>query len=578
MYTDDKLLLQLIALLKAHNVSRIVISSGSRHFPLIHSLENDDFFKLYSVVDERSAAFFALGLIQKTNEPVGISCTSGSAITNYGSAVSEAFYQHLPLLLITADRIPELLGQLEDQMIEQKEMFKGFIKYNGNLPVIENSTDEWYANRIINEALIELNHHGKGPVQINYPIKEHSKDKFQTTHLPKVRKITLHTSEIDKNSWEHFSQKLIDKKILIVWGQSVPLSESLKNELNKFCERFNCVILTDKISNLHHPYAIENAFITLKALSLKEKEELFPDIVISIGGNIVFNNEIKSYLKTKQGAFENWQVGSGNKVIDPFRRLTEMFEMNESTFFSNITNINQQEKRASIDFFEKWEEVSEAIEEPNPAYSQLYAIGKLLKNLPDNSVLHLANSITIRMGHMFNFNHTVACYCNRGVNGIDGCMSTAVGYASESKELNFLIIGDLAFFYDMNALWNKHLQKNLRILLVNNEGGAVIHIPFDEETGKTLPSYASAGHKTSAKGWVESLGIKYMAAHNQEETDKGIELLIDKNEDGPILLEVFTKKENDVQVFKEYLSKINRITLNERVKRKTKSVISKILK
>ena len=578
MYTDNKLLLQIISLLKASNISRIVISSGSRHFPLIHSLENDDFFKLYSVVDERSAAFFALGLIQKTNEPVGISCTSGSAITNYGSAVSEAFYQHLPLLLITADRIPELLGQLEDQMIEQKEMFKGFIKYNGNLPVIENSTDEWYANRIINEALIELNHHGKGPVQINYPIKEHSKDKFQTTHLPKVRKITLHTSEIGKNSWEYFSKKLIDKKILIVWGQSVSLTDELINGLNKFCESYNCAILTDKISNLHHSYAIENAFIILKSLSLKEKEELFPDLVISIGGNIVFNNEIKSFLKSMPNDFENWRVGPEDKIIDPYWNLTEWFEMKEDTFFQNITNLSQHHYTAEESYFEKWREISESIEEPQPTYSQLYAIGKLLKSLPDNSILHLANSITIRMGHMFNFNHTVACYCNRGVNGIDGCMSTAIGYASESKELNFLIIGDLAFFYDMNALWNKHLQKNLRILLVNNEGGAVIHIPFDEEIGKTLSAYTSAGHKTSAKGWVESLGIQYISAHNQEETDKGIELLIDKNEDGPILLEVFTKKENDVQVFKEYLSKINRITLNERAKRKAKSVISKILK
>lgn len=578
MYTDDKLLLQIISLLKAHSISKIVISSGTRHFPLIHSLENDSFFKLYSVVDERSAAFFALGLIQKTNEPVGISCTSGSAITNYGSAVSEAFYQHLPLLLITADRIPELLGQLEDQMIEQKKMFNGFIKYNGNLPIIENSTDEWYANRIINEAIIELNHHGKGPVQINYPIKEHNKDKFQTPNLPAARKITHHTAEIDKNLWEYFSEKLTDKKILIIWGQSVSLTETLINGLNKFCELYNCVILTDKISNLHHPYAIENAFITLKALSLKEREGLFPDLVISIGGNIVFNNEIKSFLKSKTSNFENWQVGPGDKIIDPYRKLTEWFEMNEDTFFQNITNFSQQDNAIEKLYLKKWVEIAESIEEPKPAYSQLYAIGKLIKSIPDNSIIHLANSNTIRMGHMFKFNPTIACYCNRGVNGIDGCMSTAVGYASESEELNFLIIGDLAFFYDMNALWNRHLTKNLRILLVNNEGGAVIHIPFDEEIGKTLPAYTSAGHKTSAKGWVESLGIKYISAHNQKETDKGIELLIDKNEDRPILLEVFTKKEDDVRILKEYLSKINRTTLDERVKRKAKSMISKLLK
>jgi 2-succinyl-5-enolpyruvyl-6-hydroxy-3-cyclohexene-1-carboxylate synthase len=578
MYSDNKLIVQLVSLLKEYEIRHIVLSPGSRHFPLTHSLQNDKFFKLYSIVDERSAAFFALGLIQKYNCTVAVACTSGSAITNYCSAVSEAYYQRLPLLLLTADRVPEVLNQMEDQMIDQKNLFKGFIKYNVNLPTIRDENDEWYANRLINEALINLNLHGRGPVHINYPILSHSSDSFQTKVLPVVRKISINTLEIDENQWHIFSNKIINKKIIIIWGQSVNITKELNQSLDKFCEIYDVVILKDKLSNLHNKCAIDNTFTTLHSLSISERDQLFPDIVFTIGANTVFNNEIKGYLKQYPDRFEHWQIGLEDKIIDPYKRLTEIFIMSESNFFDKLTSSFSKVNLGEKLYREKWFSISESIEEPNPPYSQMYAIGKFMKSIPGNSVLQIANSIPIRMVHFFDLNKTVRCYCNRGVNGIDGSMSTAVGFASESNELTFLIIGDLSFFYDMNAIWNRHISKNLRILLTNNEGGAVMHSPFNQEMQKYLPPFTSAGHTTSAKGWVESLNFKYIAAYNCEEVDKGIDILTSTNTSGPILLEVFTKKENDVQVYKKYLREINRITFSERLERKTKAIINKFLK
>ena len=224
MFSTKKNVLQLLSLLKAFNISKFVVSPGSRHIPIVISMEQDKFFKLYSVVDERSASFFAIGLIQESKEPVGIICTSGTASANYCSAISEAYYQELPLLVITADRQPSLLDQHEDQMIHQSTMYKNVAKYMVNLPVVNNDNDEWYNNRLINQALIELNHHGCGPVQINIPIPEHMDD-FSVSKLPIQRKIDVYNFEMYGTSWKQVAGYLSDKKIVLVCGEGNPLTK-----------------------------------------------------------------------------------------------------------------------------------------------------------------------------------------------------------------------------------------------------------------------------------------------------------------------------------------------------------------
>lgn len=567
MYTDNKHIIQLISLLKQFEIKKVVISPGSRHYPLTHSLESDTYFQLHSVVDERSAAFYALGLIQQSNEPVAICCSSGTASVNYSSAVCEAFYQELPLLVITIDRLPALLNQTEDQMIRQTNIYDGFVKYSCSLPPTFSELDVWHSNRVINEALIHLNKNGKGPVHINIPIAQHHNAQFPTKELPKVRRIHYHSAEMEAEQWEQLGKYLKGKRVLVVWGQSVDYTARFKQALDRLSEKLNFVIVTDRISNCHHPKAIINTFLALRVMSIGDQNELAPDIVISVGGNFVFNLEIKGFLAAYKTELENWCVNKGGDIRDPYRRLTRVFEMNPDYFFDQIANY-APESEDTNSYLEGWQAVLSKVTPPNIPFCQLKVVGEFLNRIPEESVLQIANSNAIRFAHLFDFNHSVKCYCNRGVNGIDGSMSTAVGYGAGTDKAIFYLTGDLTFFYDMNALWNRQLSKNMRILLVNNEGGAVMHMPFGEDKAKELERYTSARHELSAKGWAESLGFEYHAIQTEEEVPDALNALTDISSEKRVFVEVFTHKEHDVKIVKEYYAQLNNVTTVDRAKRK----------
>jgi 2-succinyl-5-enolpyruvyl-6-hydroxy-3-cyclohexene-1-carboxylate synthase len=217
-----------------------------------------------------------------------------------------------------------------------------------------------------------------------------------------------------------------------LWGQSVRINDRLNKALDKFCDEYDTVILTDRISNCTHSNAVTRAFVVLKAMTIKEQEDLAPDFVITLGGNIVFNSEIKYYLKRSGTKMQNWQVGNEVQVCDAFQKLTEMFEMNESTFFEKM--LTGKTTSAKNSYFKSWDDIASTINEPVVGYSQLNAIGQLIAGLPKNAVLHLSNSNAIRMGHLFDIEKSIKCFCIRGVNGIDGCMSTAVGYAAAADQ------------------------------------------------------------------------------------------------------------------------------------------------
>lgn len=567
MYSSNKMVIQLMSLLKQFGIRRIVVSPGSRHFAFVHSLEADPYFKLYSVVDERSAAFFALGLIQQTGEIVAVTCSSGTACMNYGSAIVEAYYQRLPLLVLSSDRIPQLLNQMEDQMYDQLDTFTHCTKYQGQLPEIKDAMDEWYCNRIINEALIELTHHGKGPVHLNIPFFSHHTDKFETKEIPTVRKISLNTACMTEGKWAEKAECLKGKKVMIVWGQSVCMTPEFSKSVKGFCTDFDAVILTDKMSNCHEENAIQNTTVVFAAMRPEEKVNLCPDIVITIGGNYIFNNELKGYLRNAD--IKHWQVGLEDKVCDPFRNLTEIFEMEETFFFSKITEHADFTNQGQ--YAETWKKISDLPRLPEPEYNELYAVGKLLTQLPENVDLQLANSCTIRMAHFFPTHPSIRINCNRGVNGIDGSMSTAVGFSAENDRPTFYITGDLSFFYDMNSLWIRHLSKRMRIMLINNGGGAVMYGPLNDELRKTLPAHIGAGHSLSAKGWVESLGFKYISASTKQEVEDGVAQLLDLNLEQPIFLEVFTTINADIDSIKEYYQSVDRKTFSEKL-------ISKVVK
>lgn len=561
MFVNDKMVLQLVALLKKFKVSKIVVSPGSRHNKLINTLQADSFFKLYLVVDERSAAFFALGLIQECGEPVAITCSSGTACMNYGSAIVEAFYQRLPLLVLSSDRVPELLNQCEDQMYDQASTFITCTKYHCQIPVIDTPRDEWYCNRIINEALIELTHHGRGPVHINIPFAAHHGTAYDVTVLPDARKITVHQLPMSSSDWKNISFRLKDKKVMVIWGQSVyPLHEVEKAE-NAFAEKYNAAVLTDKMSNCHAVNAIINTTITMSVMKDNQAPALQPDIVISVGANYIFNNEIKAYLKN--GKAEHWQVGKEDKVCDPFHTLTDIFEMPESHFFDML--VENASGETNNDYFRGWKEISDIPTLPDMQFCELYAITKLMSQLPNDCDLQLANSQTIRMAHYIPIKESIRVNCNRGVNGIDGSMSTAVGFGANSNRPLFYITGELSFFYDMNSLSIRHLSKKTRILLINNKGGAVMYDQPRNTSTEALPIYLAAGETKVAKGWAESLGFKYLSAHNKDEVDAGIKVLLDESIVAPIILEVFTDLSEDRYCIGDYIRSQDQRSFSEKV-------------
>lgn len=571
MYVNDKMVLQLVALLKKFGIKRIVVSPGSRHNKLINSLEADGSFKLYLVVDERSAAFFALGLIQESDEPVAVTCSSGTACMNYGSAIVEAFYQRLPLLVLSSDRVPELLNQCEDQMYDQASTFIGCTKYHCELPVIDTPRDEWYCNRLINEALIELTHHGRGPVHINIPFAAHHGAAYNVETLPDARKITIHQLPFKESEWQMISSRLNNKKVMIIWGQAVSPLKEVETSENAFAEKYNVAVLTDKMSNCHAKNAIINTTITMSIMKDQQIPSLQPDIVISVGANYIFNNEIKAFLK--KGKAEHWQVGLEDKVCDPFHTLTDIFEMPEAYFFNML--VDNCVSKSEGTYYTDWKTLADLPTVPDMQYCELYAITKLMSQLPANCDLQLANSQTIRMAHYIPIKESIRVNCNRGVNGIDGSMSTAVGFGADSDKPLFYITGELSFFYDMNSLSIRHLSKKTRILLINNQGGAVMYDKPRNTATNELPIYLAAGESKVAKGWVESLGFKYLTATNKKEVDAGVNVLLDESINSPVLLEVFTNLSEDKFCIYDYLRSQDQRSFGEKVSEKISSMFKK---
>lgn len=575
MYSEKRNVRQLLSLLKAHNISHFVVSPGSRHIPIVISMEADPFFHLYSVVDERGASFFAIGLMQRFMEPVGVICTSGTASANYCSAINECLYQELPLLVLTADREECLRDQREDQMIRQSIMFQPIAKFVANLPLVKDEKDAWHNNRLINEALLELTHRGCGPVQINIPVPEHM-DAFDAPDLPDERKISRY--DLSNVNWSETASYLKGKKIVVVCGEGYTLTEEERTSLDTFCDKFDAVVLCDKMSNCHVKNSIENAFPVLQALNNVDVNELAPDVVISIRANYSFNPEFKGFMNRAKGhKCENWCIHPSGRIYDPFKGLlTNVYEMNEFTFFKQIAEVADTCNEPA--YAETWKVISESIDEPQGEFAHVNTVGSFLKQLPKHSILQLANSNSVRLAQLYHIDPTIEIHCNRGTDGIDGCMSTTVGFASETDKPVFLMIGDLTFFYDMNALWNRHIGKNIRIFIQNNGGGAIMHMPKRPDfAAEHLPNFISARHNASVKGWAEDRGFKYFSAHTPEELEQGTKKLTDLSIDGPIILEVFTDMLEDTKIFKSYYATINRTKVDNSLKTRTKRVVLKVI-
>lgn len=531
MFPSKKNILQVVALLKAYEIKHIVLSPGSRNAPLIQAFTQESYFNCHLIVDERNAAFYALGIIQCVKESVVICCTSGTALLDYAPAVAEAYYQQLPLIILSADRPQEWIGQMDGQTIHQPNVFKNYIKKSVNLPEIHNDTEEWYCNRLINEALIVNTANYPGPVQINIPLSEPLFD-YSITKLPSVRKITFSPAQKFLNI-EPFTDiwNRARRKMIIV-GQLFPDPQTA-DLLKELQSKSNCVILSEHLANCNNPLFIHN-FDSILAENTSTK--LAPDLLVTFGGHIT-SKRIKKFIRENKPTY-HWHLSQDAEVVDLFQSLTNLIETDTSDFLRKL--VNKIETNNDKCFSDLWQ--SESAKRTAPldenSFSGIYVCGQFFNVLPQKSKLILANSSSLRYAQVFTLHESIEIYCNRGTNGIEGSLSSAIGFASVCKEPVYLIIGDLSFFYNANALWNINHINNLRILLINNKGGQIFKTIPGLNKSESLNKYVSASHQISAKKWVEAGELQYLHATNKDELENNLKLFMNERTKKSVVLEI----------------------------------------
>lgn len=485
MLSDKTSILQLTSLLHQHNVADVVLCPGSRNAPICHTLNISELFTCHPITDERSAGFVALGIALATQRPVAVCVTSGSALANLHPAVCEAFYQQVPIIVISADRPAAWIGQMDGQTMPQPKIFGSMVKADVCLPEVTNDEEAWYCNRLINEALLECTHHTNGPVHINVPISEPLYT-FSTGQLPDARVIKRVTAYDDP---ELYQLQKDCKNAAIIIGQ-LPPGGLTKTEILSEAQENNYAIIAETLSNIDADYIDANP----AEIDWEKMQSI--DLVITMGGHII-NKQMKQWLRTHQPK-QHWHVSPDGAIADLFCCQTLCIEARPAEFINNMP----LREMDYLDIpFHRTTRVPFIFEE-------------LLEQLPENAVLHLANSSTVRYAQCCEMPPTTTVCCNRGINGIEGSMSSAVGYAMATPQKpNFLVIGDLAFFYDQNALWNTALPDNLHILLLNNGGGEIFNtlpIPSDKKSRSII----CATHHTTAQSVCQQYGLKYLCGED----------------------------------------------------------------
>jgi len=557
MISENKITQQLAAILKAKGIKDIVISPGSRNAPIINTFAGSGDFNCLSVVDERSAAFFALGIALKTGNTVALSCTSGTASLNYAPAIAEAFYQKVPLLILTADRPVEWTDQEDGQTIRQRNVFSNYINKSFELPQNSQTDDElWHANRMINEAVNLCRYPVKGPVHINLPFGEPLYNQ-ENKDLPEVRIIDTYPGEVSLSTQQkEIFTGLINasEKVLLLCGQQNrnPELDALLNELSGLPQT---ILLSETNSNLENRNGIVSIDKLLATIDEREEEKFAPELLITFG-NAIVSKRIKAFLRKHKVRY-HIHINPDTYHPDTYQHLTHCVFMEAESFFGQIISslkpsesIYQEiwlQKRAHAD-----RQHTKFIESCD--YGDLKAFNAIFNKMPINSDLHLANSSPVRYGQLFRHRPLIEHFSNRGTSGIDGCTSTAVGTAYSGKKLTVLVTGDLSFYYDSNGLWNSYLSEKLRIIVINNGGGNIFRIIPGPDSTEHLEAFYETKHLEKTEGFAKTFGLEYFHVCSMNELDENLTKFFDENLKKPALLEIFTHRKKSPEILKNYFS------------------------
>lgn len=544
-----------IALCEYVELKHIVISPGSRNAPLTIGFTENPFFKTYSVVDERCAAFFALGIAQQTNEPVALVCTSGSALLNYYPAIAEAFYSRVPLVILSADRPEHFIDIGDGQTIRQANVYDNHILFNANCKEDEaevaNNQDKIY-------KALQIAQQKMGPVHINLPFSEPLYNKTESTS---VNLSEANLTKVVEEEWvpeainKHREQWNAAKKKLVLVGVLAPgsLEEKLVDKLMKAP---SVLVLTETTSNLHGSKVIPTIDMLLEGLSEAVLKNLQPDLLLTFGG-LVVSKKIKTFLRTYKPSL-HWHV-------DPYRPLDTYFIMDTyfpvaiQAFFTALLIDGPQIESSYRDIFWKAYQArisKRSVFSKEVSYSDFGVYNQVFKQLPENLNLQLSNSATIRYGQLFTLPTSVSVFCNRGTSGIDGSTSTAIGAAVGSKKQTLLVTGDLSFFYDSNALWNNNTPSNFRIIIINNSGGGIFRIIPGPKQAEHFTNYFETKHQLNAKHLAKMYNFDYKIAEDYDSLETA---LSDFYEDSgnPKIIEVFTPREENDSVLRDYFKFIH---------------------
>ncbi|MFY9242689.1 MAG: 2-succinyl-5-enolpyruvyl-6-hydroxy-3-cyclohexene-1-carboxylic-acid synthase [Polaribacter sp.] len=542
---------QVISACLQFNVDTVVISPGSRNAPLTIGFSNHPEIQTLSIVDERCAAFFALGIAQQKQKPVAVLCTSGSALLNYYPAIAEAFYSKIPLVVISADRPKHLIDIGDGQTIRQENVFENHILFSANL--VENDKFKTRNAQLIGEAL-QLATSQNGPVHINVPFDEpiyETVEDLKQFHFPHISMSSLDNSHIN---YDYLSKIWNDaERKMIVVGVSYPDKE-LHQLMDLYAEDDSVLIFTETTSNLHHSKAIDSIDQLIFSLDELDFKELQPDILITFGGMIV-SKRIKQFLRNYQPK-HHWNIDE-KKAINTFFCLSEFIQTKPVDFFSKFNKIISKKES---DYQSKWLAIRDKRREKHSEYlskikhSDFKAFEQVLESIPNNSQLQISNSAIIRYAQLFSIPATIDVFCNRGTSGIDGSTSTAIGAAFASKKQTVFITGDLSFFYDSNALWNKNIPANFRIIIINNSGGGIFKIIPGPATTNAA-KYFETPHCLTAEHLCKMFEFEYQKAFSTESVKNELESFYYSSEK-PKILEIFTPSaENDV-ILKDYFKYI----------------------
>lgn len=547
-YSSNRNVQMLISILKENNIKKVVVSPGTTNICFVGSIQQDEYFELYSVVDERNAAYMACGLAMESGEPVVITCTGATASRNYLSGLSEAYYRKLPIIAVTGSQDVANAGHLIPQFIDRSVQPKDIVKLSVHLQEIKDKNDEWDCNVKINKAILECQRNGGGPVHIN--LTNHSDKGFIVKELPSTRVIRRYTVNDKMPSLNKYG------KIAITVGAHKNWSNEQTKSVERFCEEFNAVAFVDHSSNYYGKYRV---LPTMVAAQEQKKSAIFDiDLLIHIGET---SGDYYALYDGLRAANEVWRVAEDGEIRDTFKKLTNVFSMTEQNFFDHYVT---GEKVSDCSYYTQCKNELQQIYSliPELPLSNIWLAQCISKKLPANSVLQLGVSNTMRAWTFFELPETVKSIANIGCRGIDGTLSSVIGMSLVNKErIHFCVLGDLTFFYNMNALGEFPVGNNLRILLVNNDGGAEFHLyqhPGKQRLGENVSKFVGAkghfGRKSPelVKHYAQNLGFEYYSASTKEEVEKVLpEFLNPEITDKPMLFEVFTDHENESDALKK---------------------------